>query len=339
MCRAMRISPTCHRAQGREAEAERALRDGLAAMPDSAPLHHALGLSLARSRRVGEGVTELGRAGRAQSRRRALRLCLRGGAPLGGKRGRRCASSNGPWRDIPAIVIRSWRSRPSTGTPAIARPPATTRRRLAAAHPDDPGRTSLAVPRVATTPWRVDERESHLPSRRNAADGWTGPRPAVFVLWACSRRSPSRGATHAPPFPRLALPVLLALAARRGAGRLRAGALDDLAVPVAIRISKRWPGSGRAFTHGTPAARARRTGVQLRDQRRTAPTSSPAPVRSACCTAEVSSAVRDGKLYGLSERGGTVVASLFDRGAKPLLKVAAQDAAGMGYTAELTRGQ
>ncbi len=49
--------------------------------------------------------------------------------------------------------------------------------------------------------------------------------------------------------------------------------------------------------------------------------------------------LRDGKLYGQGERGGNLVYSLFDRGGKPLLKVAAQDAAGMGYTAELTRGQ
>ncbi len=49
--------------------------------------------------------------------------------------------------------------------------------------------------------------------------------------------------------------------------------------------------------------------------------------------------LRDGKLYGQGEKGGTHVYSLFDRGGKPLLKVAAQDAAGMGYTAELTRGQ
>jgi hypothetical protein len=49
--------------------------------------------------------------------------------------------------------------------------------------------------------------------------------------------------------------------------------------------------------------------------------------------------IRDGKLYGRGERGGTSVYSLFDRGGKPLLKVAARDAAGMDYTAELTRGQ
>lgn len=48
--------------------------------------------------------------------------------------------------------------------------------------------------------------------------------------------------------------------------------------------------------------------------------------------------LRDGKLYGQGERGSTVY-SLFDRGGKPLLKVAAQDTAGMSYTAELTRGQ
>jgi len=51
------------REQGAEPEAERTLREGLAASPDDAMLHHALGLSLARSGRRREAVQELKRAG------------------------------------------------------------------------------------------------------------------------------------------------------------------------------------------------------------------------------------------------------------------------------------
>jgi predicted CXXCH cytochrome family protein len=48
--------------QGREDEAERTLRDAVAIMPDEARLHHALGLSLARSGRLEEALAELERA-------------------------------------------------------------------------------------------------------------------------------------------------------------------------------------------------------------------------------------------------------------------------------------
>jgi tetratricopeptide (TPR) repeat protein len=48
--------------QGREDQAERTLRAALARLPDDAPLHHALGLSLARSNRLAEAISELGRA-------------------------------------------------------------------------------------------------------------------------------------------------------------------------------------------------------------------------------------------------------------------------------------
>jgi tetratricopeptide (TPR) repeat protein len=48
--------------QGSESAAEATLRESLARMPDEARLHHALGLSLARSSRLAEAMTELERA-------------------------------------------------------------------------------------------------------------------------------------------------------------------------------------------------------------------------------------------------------------------------------------
>jgi tetratricopeptide (TPR) repeat protein len=50
------------RASGNEAAAEATLRDGLARVPGEALLHHALGLSLARSRKEAEALAELRRA-------------------------------------------------------------------------------------------------------------------------------------------------------------------------------------------------------------------------------------------------------------------------------------
>jgi Tfp pilus assembly protein PilF len=50
------------RTAGRETEAEQALRDGLEASPDRADLLHALGLSLARQKRLGEALVSLKRA-------------------------------------------------------------------------------------------------------------------------------------------------------------------------------------------------------------------------------------------------------------------------------------
>jgi tetratricopeptide (TPR) repeat protein len=50
------------RQEGREPEAERTLRQGLAAMPKDPTLHHALGLSLARSGRQAEAIDALKRA-------------------------------------------------------------------------------------------------------------------------------------------------------------------------------------------------------------------------------------------------------------------------------------
>ena len=55
------------REQGAEREAEHTLREGLAVLPDDAMLHHALGLSLARSGRQPEAIRELKRAGELSS--------------------------------------------------------------------------------------------------------------------------------------------------------------------------------------------------------------------------------------------------------------------------------
>ena len=52
------------RLQGRETDADSTLRDGLRVSPDDATLHHALGLSLVRQRRLPAALDELGRAAR-----------------------------------------------------------------------------------------------------------------------------------------------------------------------------------------------------------------------------------------------------------------------------------
>ncbi len=63
-----RYTPACvnlsdlQRAAGNEQEAERTIRQGLAAMPKDPTLHHALGLSLARSGRQAEAIDALKRA-------------------------------------------------------------------------------------------------------------------------------------------------------------------------------------------------------------------------------------------------------------------------------------
>jgi tetratricopeptide (TPR) repeat protein len=49
---------------GREADGERVLREGLAAEPEAADLHHALGLSLVRQKRTPEALAPLGAAAR-----------------------------------------------------------------------------------------------------------------------------------------------------------------------------------------------------------------------------------------------------------------------------------
>ena len=55
------------REQGSEHDAERTLREGLTALPNDPTLHHALGLSLARSGRQSEAVRELKRAAELSS--------------------------------------------------------------------------------------------------------------------------------------------------------------------------------------------------------------------------------------------------------------------------------
>ena len=69
---AIRLDPTftpawvnladLYRALGRESDAQRVLHDGLAALPADAALHHALGLTLVRAKRLPEATTELRRA-------------------------------------------------------------------------------------------------------------------------------------------------------------------------------------------------------------------------------------------------------------------------------------
>ena len=50
------------RMQGREADAESALREGIARAPEDATLHHALGLSLVRQKKSDAALSELKRA-------------------------------------------------------------------------------------------------------------------------------------------------------------------------------------------------------------------------------------------------------------------------------------
>ena len=51
-----------YRARGRDADGERILREGLKVAPNSAILHHALGLALVRMKRTGEALGEFERA-------------------------------------------------------------------------------------------------------------------------------------------------------------------------------------------------------------------------------------------------------------------------------------
>jgi Flp pilus assembly protein TadD len=48
--------------EGRDSDAEEILRAGIRALPNDATLHHALGLSLVRSRKLSEAIPELQRA-------------------------------------------------------------------------------------------------------------------------------------------------------------------------------------------------------------------------------------------------------------------------------------
>jgi predicted CXXCH cytochrome family protein len=51
-----------YRGQGREGDAERVLRDGIRQVPNSAALHHALGLTLVRAKRSAQALAELAKA-------------------------------------------------------------------------------------------------------------------------------------------------------------------------------------------------------------------------------------------------------------------------------------
>jgi Flp pilus assembly protein TadD len=51
-----------YRAEGRDSGAEAILREGIRVLPDDAVLHHALGLSLVRSKKLSEALPELARA-------------------------------------------------------------------------------------------------------------------------------------------------------------------------------------------------------------------------------------------------------------------------------------
>jgi Flp pilus assembly protein TadD len=51
-----------YRVLNQDSSGERVLRQGLVRLPGAAPLHHALGLLLARTGRSAEAVTELGKA-------------------------------------------------------------------------------------------------------------------------------------------------------------------------------------------------------------------------------------------------------------------------------------
>ena len=65
------------RLQGREPEAESTLREGLAAIPDAAALHHALGLSLVRQQRKDEALRELRKATQPGTGQPALQVRVR----------------------------------------------------------------------------------------------------------------------------------------------------------------------------------------------------------------------------------------------------------------------
>ena len=69
------------RAQAREDEAERTIRDALKSAPQSAPAHHALGLALARQKRMPEALAELAAGGEACAGGPAVRIRVRGRAP------------------------------------------------------------------------------------------------------------------------------------------------------------------------------------------------------------------------------------------------------------------
>ena len=70
-----------YRSHGEERDAEAVLREALRRDPRAAAAHYALGLSLARQRRLQEAVVETQRSGAAHARQRPVYLRLRRGAP------------------------------------------------------------------------------------------------------------------------------------------------------------------------------------------------------------------------------------------------------------------
>jgi len=65
-----------YRQQGREDEGEKQFRRGLALLPNSPDLHHALGLLLVRQGNLSKALQELGFSQSSCASKRALCLCL-----------------------------------------------------------------------------------------------------------------------------------------------------------------------------------------------------------------------------------------------------------------------
>jgi hypothetical protein len=149
--------------------------------------------------------------------------------------------------------------------------------------------------------------------------------------------TPFREERRMRPLPHLFLPILAALTVTVLLG-CAGGPATPATVPVAIADLKTVAGKWSGLYSRDTSSSSREDWVELAiNEDGTCEFGSFRQVGALHGKGKL--ALRDGKLYGQSERGGTFVSSLFDRGGKPLLKVAAQDAAGMNYTAELTRGQ
>jgi tetratricopeptide (TPR) repeat protein len=71
-----------YRARGRDADGERILRDGLNITPNSAMLHHSLGLALVRLKRTDAALSELKRATVLEPRNAQSGLSHSGGRQL-----------------------------------------------------------------------------------------------------------------------------------------------------------------------------------------------------------------------------------------------------------------
>jgi hypothetical protein len=167
--------------------------------------------------------------------------------------------------------------------------------------------------------------------------GWLDRTAAGGVHMGVLAMTPFREEQRMRLFP-LALPVLLALTVAAVLAGCAGGPSTPSTVPVAIQDIKTVAGKWSGVYSRDTSSMSREDWVQLAiNENGTYEFTSFRQVGALHGRGKL--ALRDGKLYGLGERGGTLVYSLFDRGGKPLLKVAAQDAAGLGYTAELTRGQ